>query len=141
VGGPCCRAARATILAHEAAFAPARRAKPAPDRSGPADVGLHRDLQDVFFNGEAIQLLHQPAAHPAATVSLFRRSDVIVTGGIVDLTSYPVIDARTAFQRPARCSTASSTATVPEDWQDGGTLIVPTAGAWPTNGHRGIVTW
>ena len=46
------------------------------------------DLQDVFLNGEAIQLFHQPAAHTNGdSVVFFRRSDVIVTGDIVDLTA------------------------------------------------------
>ncbi len=47
----------------------------------------------MFFNGEAVEFLHQPAAHTDGdSVVFFRRSDVIVTGDILDLRHFPVID-------------------------------------------------
>ena len=51
----------------------------------------------MFFNGEAIQIFHQPAAHTDGdSLIFFRRSDVIVTGDIFVTTSYPVIDVNGA---------------------------------------------
>ena len=45
------------------------------------------------------EVLHQPAAHSDGdSVVLFRQSDVVVTGDIVDLTRFPVVD-------PARSTT------------------------------------
>jgi len=70
------------------------------------------EIKDVQTNGEAIQMLHQPAAHSAGdSIVVFRGSDVVVTGNIVDFTRYPVIDTAQA-ERSAACSprsTASST--------------------------------
>jgi cyclase len=46
-----------------------------------------------FFNGEGIQLVHQPAAHTDGdSLIWFRASDVISTGDIYTTTNYPVID-------------------------------------------------
>ncbi len=46
-----------------------------------------------FFNGEGIQLLHQPAAHSDGdSLVYFRGSDVIAAGDIFLTTSYPIID-------------------------------------------------
>jgi glyoxylase-like metal-dependent hydrolase (beta-lactamase superfamily II) len=46
-----------------------------------------------FFNGEGVQLIHQPAAHSDGdTMVYFRGSDVIAAGDIYITTSYPVID-------------------------------------------------
>ena len=84
--------------------------------------------KEVFSNGEAIQLIHDPPPHTDGdTVVFFRRSDVVVTGDVFDVTSYPVIDAT-----GAAASTASLQAlnriidiTIPKDWQEGGTMVIP----------------
>ena len=48
-----------------------------------------------FFNGEGIQLIHQPAAHTAGdSLVWFRGSDVIAAGDIYSTVSYPVIDVK-----------------------------------------------
>ncbi len=45
------------------------------------------------MNDEGIEVLYQPAAHSNAdSVVLFRGSDVVVTGDIMDTTRFPVID-------------------------------------------------
>jgi glyoxylase-like metal-dependent hydrolase (beta-lactamase superfamily II) len=124
----------AAILAHEGVlFAmSAPGGKPAPGPVGGLPTSAYTGgLQDVFLNGEAIQLLHQPAAHTNGdSLVFFRRSDVIVTGDIVDLTSYPVIDARSGgtFGGLLDALNRIIDLAVPEDWQDGGTLIVPSHG-------------
>jgi len=46
-----------------------------------------------FFNGEAIQIIHQPAAHTDTdSMVYFRGSDVLATGDIFVTIGYPVID-------------------------------------------------
>ena len=48
-----------------------------------------------FFNGEGVQLMHQPAAHSDGdTLVYFRGSDVIAAGDIYLTTSYPIIDVK-----------------------------------------------
>ena len=86
------------------------------------------DQDEVFFNGEAIRLTHQPAAHTDGDVMVFfRKSDVIATGDLYVNTSYPVIDT-------ARGGTINGIiaglnrildTTVPRDKQEGGTMVIP----------------
>jgi glyoxylase-like metal-dependent hydrolase (beta-lactamase superfamily II) len=46
-----------------------------------------------FFNGEGIQMFHQPSAHTDGdSMVYFRYSDVIAAGDILNTNSYPVID-------------------------------------------------
>ncbi len=47
----------------------------------------------TLYHGDAVELLHEPAAHSDGdTVVWFRLSDVIATGEIFSPTNYPVID-------------------------------------------------
>jgi glyoxylase-like metal-dependent hydrolase (beta-lactamase superfamily II) len=46
-----------------------------------------------FFNGEGIQIYHEPAAHTDGdSIVYFRYSDVIAAGDILNTDSYPVIE-------------------------------------------------
>jgi glyoxylase-like metal-dependent hydrolase (beta-lactamase superfamily II) len=50
--------------------------------------------KEFFYNGEGVQIIHQPAAHTDGdSVVYFRRSDVVAAGDVYVTTSYPVIDA------------------------------------------------
>ncbi len=72
----------------------ARMAKrrPRPAARGPP-IPTSPTEKDLFFNGEAIQILHQPNAHTDGdSLVFFRRSDVVSTGDIFVTTSYPIID-------------------------------------------------
>ena len=111
----------AAILAHEkvlnAMSAPSGKQAPTPFAAQPTDT-YFTDVRNLFFDGEAVQLLHQPAAHSDGdSIVFFRRSDVIVTGDVFDLTSYPVIDAQRGGNfkglstRPIASSTSRSCAT------------------------------
>ena len=84
--------------------------------------------KDLFFNGEPIVLLHQRAAHTDGdTLVLFRSSDVISTGDIFLTTSFPVIDIERGgtIQGVIDALNRIIELTVPEDHQEGGTLVVP----------------
>jgi len=124
----------AAVLAHEGVlFAmSALGGGPSNEPAGGLPTSAYTGpLQDAFLNGEAVQLLHQPAAHTDGdSVVFFRKSDVIVTGDIVDLTSYPVIDAARGgtFGGLLDALNRIIDVAVPEDWQDGGTLVIPSHG-------------
>jgi glyoxylase-like metal-dependent hydrolase (beta-lactamase superfamily II) len=87
------------------------------------------------FNGEAMQFYHPRSANTdGQLVVLFRESDVLVTGDIVDMTGYPVIDT-------ARGGTIDGLLValnrvidmaVSDRMADGGTLIVPGHGRLAT---------
>ena len=123
----------ASIIAHESVLfalsAPTGQPSLLPVGAWPTDA-FASDRKEVFTNGEAIQLFHQPKATTNAdTLVFFRRSDVIVTGDVLDMTSYPVLDGKTgSFKGVVDTLNRIIEIAVPEDWQEGGTLIVPGRG-------------
>lgn len=83
----------AFILAHEKVLERMRgMTPPFPADAWPSET-FDEGRKALSFNGEGIEVLHQPAAHTDGdTVVFFRRSDVVVAGHIVDATRFPVID-------------------------------------------------
>lgn len=68
------------------------RTPPFPIDMWPSEVFFER-RRSMYFNGEGIEILHQPAAHTDGdTIVFFRKSDVIVAGSIIDTNRFPVID-------------------------------------------------
>jgi cyclase len=54
---------------------------------------FHYTRKYMFMNGEAIEVLHQPAAHTDSDAFVFfRRSDVVVAGDVLDTRQFPVVD-------------------------------------------------
>jgi hypothetical protein len=98
-----------------------------PRGSWPSDT-FFGDENDIFFNGEAVQVLHQPGANDDGnSIVFFRRSDVIVAGDIFSTLTYPVFDRSqggsidgviAALNRVIKLA-------VPTHNQEGGTMIVP----------------
>ena len=94
LGGNFSGRAGAAIFTHEKAFLRIVSAtlESLPYETTPTD-SYFRDRHEFYFNGEAVEILHQPQAHTDAdSIVFFRRSDVISTGDIIDTTRYPVID-------------------------------------------------
>ena len=86
----------AFIVAHEhvlnALSRPAPPRMPAPFAAWPTDT-FFQDRKDMYFNGEAVQLLRTPDAHTDGdTLVFFRSSDVIAAGDVYITTGYPRID-------------------------------------------------
>src|SRR5262249_57939747 len=47
----------------------------------------------IRMNDEGLEILYQPAAHSNAdSFVLFRSSDVVVTGDVIDMTRFPAIN-------------------------------------------------
>ena len=84
--------------------------------------------KEIFFNGEAIVLSHQPSALRDDNVTVFfRRSDVVVSGDVFTTMAYPAVD-------PARGGSVQGVIdalnriidiTIPGDHEEGGTYVVP----------------
>ncbi len=124
----------AMVMAHEAVLravsAGAGRPGAMPVAAWPTDT-YSGESKDMYSNGEPVQLFHQPAAHTDGdSVVLFRRSDVVVTGDVFDMTSYPVIDAARggSFTGVIAALNRIIDLTVPKDWQEGGTMVIPGQG-------------
>jgi cyclase len=86
----------ASILASEKVLmrmsAPTGKVAEFPADAWPTEA-FYGERKPIFFNGEGIEILHQPAAHTDAdSFIFFRRSDVVAAGDILDTTRYPVID-------------------------------------------------
>src|SRR5882724_4159989 len=63
-----------------------------PAAGWPTEV-FHYSRKAMFLNGEAIEVLRQPAAHTDSDVfAFFRRSDVVLAGDVLDTRQFPVID-------------------------------------------------
>lgn len=99
----------------------------APSDAWPTDTYI-TDEKDLFFNGEAIQIFHQPNAHTDGdSIVFFRRSDVVVTGDIFVTTGYPVIDLARggSYQGLLDGLNHIIDITIPAGKQEGGTYVIP----------------
>jgi glyoxylase-like metal-dependent hydrolase (beta-lactamase superfamily II) len=99
----------------------------APPTSLPTDTYFVRQ-KDMFVNGEAVQLLHVPAAHTDGdTVVFFRRSDVISTGDVFTPDRYPAIDLSRGGSIEGVLAGINYILelAVPDFNEEGGTMIVP----------------
>jgi cyclase len=121
----------ALVIAHEAVLkavsAPTGKQAAMPFGAWPTE-GYPGDYKEVFFNGEALQLFHQPAAHTDGdSIVFFRRSDVVVTGDVFDTTSYPMIDINHGGSINGVIAGLNRIIdiTIPKDWQEAGTMVIP----------------
>jgi glyoxylase-like metal-dependent hydrolase (beta-lactamase superfamily II) len=83
---------------------------------------------DIHFNGEAVQLLHQPKAHTDSDVLVhFRKSDVIVAGDVYINTAFPAIDLEQDGSLDGLIGALHRMIeiTVPKRNQEGGTYVIP----------------
>jgi glyoxylase-like metal-dependent hydrolase (beta-lactamase superfamily II) len=88
--GPTPRAQRAAVIAHENASLRIAGAG-LSDLHSPTDT-FFRGTRELYFNGEPIDIVHVPAATSDGDVLvLFRKSDVVVAGGVLPDLTYPVI--------------------------------------------------
>ena len=114
----------AAIIAHDNVLT---RMPKEPFRALPTDT-FFTEEKDLFFNGEGIQLLHQPMAHTDGdTIVFFRRSDVVSTGDIFLTTTYPVIDLAKGGSINGIVGALNRILdiTIPREKQEGGTMVIP----------------
>jgi cyclase len=123
-GGP------AEVLAHENVLnrmsAPAGKTSPTPTAAWPTDTYFPEE-KDIFFNGEAVMLYHDQAAHTDGdSIVFFRRSDVVVAGDVFVTTSYPFIDQANggSIQGEINALNRILDIAVPAHEQEGGTYVI-----------------
>ena len=118
----------AAVIAHENVLTRMSGQDDAPPFEAWPTVTLFMPQKDIFFNGEAIEILHQPEAHTDGdSVVFFRRSDVVSTGDIFTTTGYPVIRLEDGGNIDGVIAALNRIIdiTVPEEKQEGGTLVIP----------------
>jgi glyoxylase-like metal-dependent hydrolase (beta-lactamase superfamily II) len=101
-----------------------------PAGGWPTEV-FHYSRKAMYLNGEAIEVVRQPAAHTDSDVfAFFRASDVVLAGDVLDTRQFPVIDVErggsiqgeiAALNRLAELAVAS----VPVVTREAGTIVVP----------------
>jgi glyoxylase-like metal-dependent hydrolase (beta-lactamase superfamily II) len=121
----------AGIIAHENVLnrmsAPTGQQAPFPTTAWPTDTYISKQ-KELYFNGESIQVIHQPAAHTDGdSIVYFRRSDVIVAGDIFITTTYPFIDAARGGNINGIIAGLNNMLdiAIPKAMQEGGTYIIP----------------
>jgi cyclase len=121
----------ASILSHENVLnrmtAPTGRQAPTPAAAWPTDTYFTKK-KELFFNGEAIEIIHQPAAHTDGdSLVFFRRSDVLSSGDLFGTITYPVIDLERGgnIQGIVDALNTMLDITIPKDKQEGGTYVIP----------------
>lgn len=86
------------------------------------------DLDNTRFNGDAVQIFHPKNANTdGQLVILFRNSDVIAAGDVVDMTSYPMIDVAAGGTIDGELVALNKVIemAVPGKQAEGGTVIIP----------------
>lgn len=86
------------------------------------------DRDDVFYNGEAAEMWHVPAAHADGDSIVFlRRSDVIATGDLFDTDHYPVIDLAHGGSLQGIIDGLNKVIelAIPALTEEGGTMVIP----------------
>lgn len=121
----------AVIVAHENVLnrmsAPTGSQAPTPVGAWPTATYFVPE-KDLYFNGEALQILHQPAAHTDGdSVVFFRKSDVVSAGDIFVTDGYPAIDVRKGGSVNGVIDGLNRLLdlTIAGEKEEGGTMIVP----------------
>jgi cyclase len=133
VAGTMTNGGAASILAHESVLRKmsARDAKvPYPGDAWPTEAFLTQ-RKALRMNDEGLEVLYQPAAHSGAdSFVLFRRSDVVVAGDIMDTTRFPVIDLANGGSIQGEIDALNklidlTIAPTPYIYKDVGTYVIP----------------
>jgi glyoxylase-like metal-dependent hydrolase (beta-lactamase superfamily II) len=106
--------------------APTGQAASTPEGGWPNDT-YSVPQKNLYFNGEAVLIFHQPATTDGNSFVFFRRSDVISAGDIFDPTEYPIIDLKSggSIQGVLQGLNRLKQMAIPADHQEGGTMIIP----------------
>lgn len=125
---------RAAIVAHENVLLrlsmPAAGAPPVPSDVWPTETFTSR-YRSLYVNDDAVQIIRQLGAHSDGdAVVHFRRADVIVTGDILDLRHFPVIDAARGGSTQGEIDALNrlldlTVPAMPQTLKPGRTLLVP----------------
>jgi glyoxylase-like metal-dependent hydrolase (beta-lactamase superfamily II) len=127
----------ASIMAHENVLlrmsAPTGKVAHFPNDAWPSET-FSADYRNFYFNGEGIEVLHQPAANSDGdSMVFFRISDVVMAGSILDTARFPAIHVEEggsiqgeidALNRLIRLAIPPG----PFVYEKGGTFVIPGIG-------------
>jgi cyclase len=105
-------------------------ATPTPLAAWPTEP-FHEQRKHLYFNGESIEVMRQSAAiTDGDSMVFFRRSDVVVTGDVLDVNRFPMIDTAQGGTIQGEIDALNklvdlAVSSIPMNWRDDGTLVVP----------------
>ena len=121
----------AAIIAHENVLnrlsMPAKGQPEVPFANWPTET-FANDKKEMLFNGEAVQIVHEPSAHTDGdSLVFFRKSDVVATGDLFTTTMYPFIDEANggSINGYVNALNAILDITVASNVNEGGTMVIP----------------
>ena len=81
----------------------------------------------LYFNDEPVMMIHMPGNTDGNSIVLFRKSDVVSTGDLFDLSEFPLIDLQAggSIQGVVESLNRLIDITVPRGNAEGGTLVIP----------------
>ena len=121
--------AAAAVLAHESVLSRMTKEN-YPAAAAPTEA-FYAPRKPLRMNDEGIEVLYQPSAHSGAdSFVLFRASDVVVTGDVMDTTRFPVIDVANGGSIQGEIDALNklidlTIAPTPFIYKDVGTYVVP----------------
>jgi len=121
---------RASVISYVTVFqrmsAPTGKVAPRSEEAWPDDT-YSTPQKKLYFNDEAVLIMHQPSNTDGNSIVHFRTDDVVSVGDLVDLTSYPLIDlnAGGSVQAVVEGLNRLLDITVPNRKSEAGTLVIP----------------
>ena len=124
--------ATAAIIAHENVLKrlsaePAAGQPQVPFAAWPTETYITK-RREFLFNGEAVQIIHEPNAHTDGdSMVFFRKSDVLSTGDLFTTVMYPYIDVANGgtIDGYINALNAIMDITVASNVNEGGTMVIP----------------
>jgi cyclase len=107
--------------------APTGKEAPTPQGAWPTDTFTTHEKK-LYFNGEPIEIIHEPSAHTDGdSIVFFHKSDVVSTGDIFVTEAYPVIDLTRggSIQGELNALVHVIDLTTVIAMQEGGTMVIP----------------
>lgn len=121
---------RASIISYYTVLhrlsAPQGKAAATPEEGWP-DNTYSIEQKRLYFNDEPVVIMHQTANSDGNSMVLFRKSDVVSVGSMLDLTQYPMIDTEHggSIQTMVDSMNRLIDVVVPEANAAGGTKVIP----------------
>lgn len=121
----------ASILSHDSVLREMSKVKPAYPSGALPNEAFFTPRKAIRMNDEGIEIFYQPAAHTSAdSFVLFRASDVVVAGDVMDTTRFPVIDVAAGGSIAGEIAALNrlidlTIAPTPYIYKDVGTYVVP----------------
>jgi cyclase len=121
----------ASILSHDSVLRVMSQVKPAYPSQALPNEAFFTPRKAIRMNDEGLEIFYQPAAHSSAdSFVLFRGSDVVVVGDVMDTTRFPVIDAAGGGTIAGEIAALNrlidlTIAPTPYIYKDAGTYVIP----------------